>query len=51
MEVAIHDPDRVSGSKDNSPDLGKGINDTFRVDGDGAGADRIEETQDQARAR
>ena len=44
MEVAIYDPDRICGSKDNSPDLGKGVNGTFRVDGDEAGADRIEET-------
>jgi len=51
MEVAIHDPNRVSGSKDNSPDLRKEVNGAVGVDGGGGETDRIEEAQYQARAR
>ena len=33
MEVAIHDPNRVSSPEDNGPDLAKGVNGTIRIDG------------------
>lgn len=36
MKVAIHDPSRVSGSKGNSPDLGK-VSGEIGADGDAVG--------------